>query len=96
MRLVRNTAIRFAAVMVCVIAMLLSATLTVIVSTITFFVAPICIAAYAADFAWTGNEKRSARWEMTMYRTQSIFALPASAVIAIASSINDSLRLKIR
>lgn len=96
MRLVRNTAIRFAAVMVCVIAMLLSAMLTVIVNTIALFVAPICIAAYAADFAWTGNEKRSARWEMGMYRTQSIFALPAAAVIAIASSINDSLRSKIR
>lgn len=31
-----------------------------------------------------------------MYRTQAIFALPSATVIAIASSINDTLRSKIR
>ena len=96
MRLVHNTAIRFAGIMVCVIAMLLSAALTIIVNAIALFVAPICIAAYAADFAWTGDEKRSARWEMTMHRTQSIFALPAATVVALASCVNDNLRTKIR
>ena len=45
MRLARNIAIRFTAVMVCVIAMLLSATLTFIVNVIALFVAPIAIAA---------------------------------------------------
>lgn len=45
MRLARNIAIRFAAVMVCVIAMLLSATLTFIVNVIALFVAPVAIAA---------------------------------------------------
>lgn len=93
MRLARNIAIRFTAVMVCVIAMLLSATLTFIVNVIALFVA---IAAYAAVFGWTGDDELSARWEFNMYRTQAIFALPSATVIAIASSINDSLRSKIR
>lgn len=36
------------------------------------------------------------RWELGTRRAQTIFALPAAAVIAIASSINDTLRSKIR
>ena len=96
MRLARNLAIRFTAVMVCMIAMLLSATLTFIVNVIAVFVAPIAIAAYAAVFGWTGDDEMSARWEFNMYRAQAIFALPSATVIAIASSINDSLRSKIR
>lgn len=96
MRLARNIAIYIAATTVCLIAMILSAALTLIVNTIAFLVAPIANAAYAADFAWTGDDKRSARWEKTLRRTQTIFALPATAVIAIASIINDSLRSKIR
>lgn len=96
MRLVRNIAIYIAATTVCLIAMILSAALTLIMNTIAFLVAPIEIAAYAADFAWTGDDKRSARWEKTLHRIQTIFALPATAVIAIASIINDTLRSKIR
>lgn len=96
MRFVRNTAIRTAGIAVCLIAMVLAAVLTFIVDAIALFVAPIVIAAYAADFAWTGDEKRSARWEKALRRTQTIFALPATAVIAIASIINDTLRSKIR
>lgn len=96
MRLVRNIAIYIAATTVCLIALILSAALTLIMNTIAFLVAPITIAAYAADFAWTGDDKRSARWEKALCRTQTIFALPATAVIAIASIINDSLRSKIR
>lgn len=93
---IRNFAICLTAVMVCMIAMILSAALTLIMNTIAFLVAPITIAAYAADFAWTGDDKRSARWEKTLRRAQTIFALPATAVIAIASIINDTLRSKIR
>lgn len=96
MRIIRNFAIRLTAVMVCLIAAVLAAMLTLIMNTIAFLVAPIVIAAYAADYAWTGDDKRSARWEKTLRRTQTIFALPATAVIAIASIINDSLRSKIR
>lgn len=96
MRIIRNFAIRLAAVMVCLIAMILSAALTLIMNTIAFLVAPIVIAAYAADYAWTGDDKRSTRWEKALLRTQTIFALPATAVIAIASIINDALRSKIR
>ena len=96
MRLSRNIAIRFAAVMVCVIAMILSAALTFIVNVIAIFVAPVAIAAYAAVFGWTGDDELSARWEFNMYRTQAIFALPSATVIAIAASINDTLRSKIR
>ena len=96
MRIIRNFAIRLTAVMVCLIAMILSAALTLIMNTIAFLVAPIVIAAYAADYAWTGDDKRSTRWEKALLRTQTIFALPATAVIAIASIINDALRSKIR
>ena len=96
MRFVRNAAIRFAGVAVCVITMILSVVFTLIADIVALVVAPILIAAYAADFAWTGNETRSVRWEFTMYRIQAVLALPAAAVIAIASSINDSLRAKIR
>ena len=76
MRLARNIAIRFTAVMVCVIAMILSAALTFIVNVIALFVAPIAIAAYAAVFGWTGDDELSARWEFNMYRTQAIFDPP--------------------
>lgn len=89
MRLIRNTAIRFAGVTVCVIAMILSVVFTLVV-------APIMIAAYAADFTWTGNEVRSLRWEMTMYQIQAVFALPTVTTIALTSCVNDSLRSKIR
>lgn len=96
MRLVRNTAIRFAGVTVCVIAMILSVVFTFIANIVALVVAPILIAAYAADFAWTGNATRSVRWEFTMYRIQAVLALPAATTIAVASCINDSLRSKIR
>ncbi len=96
MRLVCNTAIRFAAITVCMIAMLLSAMLTLITNIIALFVAPVAIAVYAAVFAWSGDDEFAMRWELGTRRAQTIFALPAAAVIAIASSINDSLRLKIR
>lgn len=93
---IRNFAICLTAVMVCMIAAVLAAMLTLIMNAIAFLVAPIVIAAYAADYAWTGDDKRSARWEKALLRTQTIFALPATAVIAIASIINDTLRSKIR
>lgn len=96
MRLVHNTAIRLTAVMVCMIAMLLSAMLTLITNIVALFVAPIAIAVYAAVFAWNGDDEFTMRWELGTSRAQTIFALPAAAVIAIASSINDSLRSKIR
>lgn len=69
---------------------------TLIANAVALVVAPIMIAAYAADFAWTGNEVRSLRWEMTMYRIQAVFALPAATTIALASCVNDNLRSKIR
>lgn len=96
MRLVHNTAIRFAAATVCVIAALLSAVLTLITNVIALFLAPAWIAVYSAVFAWTGDEDMSLRWEMHLRRVQTIFALPAATVAAVASMINDSLRLKIR
>lgn len=76
--------------------MILSVMFTLIANAVALVVAPIMIAAYAADFAWTGNEVRSLRWEMTMYQIQAVFALPAATTIALASSINDNLRSKIR
>lgn len=96
MRIISNFAIRLTAVMVCVIAMILSVAFTLIANAVALVVAPIMIAAYAADFAWTSNEARSLRWELAMYRIQAVFALPAATVIALASCTNDSLRSKIR
>ena len=87
---------RSAGVAVCLIAVILSVTFTLIANTVALIVAPIMIAAYAADFAWTGNEVRSARWEFTLRQIQAVFALPAATVIALASCANDSLRSKIR
>lgn len=96
MRLVNNVAIWIAAITVCVIAALLSAVLTLITNVIALFLAPAWIAVYAAVFAWTGDEDMSARWEMHLRRVQTIFALPAATVAAVASMINDTLRPKIR
>lgn len=96
MRLVRNTAIRFAGVTVCLIAMILSVVFTLIANAVALVVAPIMIAAYAADFAWTGNEVRSLRWEMTTHQIQTVFTLPTTMTIALASCVNDNLRSKIR
>lgn len=96
MRLVNNVAVWITAITVCMIAMLLSAMLTLITNIIALFVAPVAIAVYAAVFAWSGDDEFAMRWELGTRRAQTIFALPAAAVIAIASSINDSLRSKIR
>ena len=96
MRLVHNTAIRLTAVMVCMIAMLLSAMLTLATNIFALFAAPIAIAVYAAVYAWSSDDGFAARWELGTRRMQTIFALPAAAVIAIASCINDSLRSRIR
>lgn len=96
MRFVRNTAIRTAGIAVCLIAMVLSAMLTLITNIFTLFAAPIAIAVYAAVYAWTGDDRFAARWELGTRRTQTIFALPAAAVIALASCANDSLRSEIR
>ena len=57
MRLVNNVAVWITAITVCMIAMLLSAMLTLITNIIALFVAPVAIAVYAAVFAWSGDDE---------------------------------------
>ena len=96
MSLVRNIAIYIAAAAVCLIAMLLAVVLKLITDLVALVIAIVWIAAYAVVFAWTGDENLSWRWEMSMRRVQTIFALPSSTVIAVASIVNDKLWTKLR
>ena len=96
MRLARNIAIYIAAIMVCLISALLAVVLKLIADLVGLVVSAAWIAVYTVVFAWTGDEDLSWRWETSMRRAQTIFALPSSTVIAVASIANDKLWTKLR
>ena len=96
MRPARNIAIYITAITVCLISALLAVVLKLITDLIGLVIAAVWIAVYTVVFAWTGDEDLSWRWETSMRRVQTIFALPSSTVIAVASIAIGKLWTKLR